>query len=390
MKSGSKRKLIVILLALFFIELVFQVVSTTRYLIAKYNFAVKQQRLISDNWFLSEKRGYFHDIKEIFYSGYHPLLGWIARPMSLKDVHITEEGTRITSGNPADSKREMKNIFFFGGSTMFGLGSADQETIPSVVARKLNTTGEQFRVTNYGQMAFNSNQELILLIQLLKSEIIPDLVIFYDGCNDLFSNLSEVEQTVFNEKKIRDNMGNMMRLFDPSMPENKSLLNTQLLSQLLEGSSKYVKLFYYPQRLLEKFTQPKLETGFMQSKLMEPRIPSPQRIADNYKKNTKVIDALSRSYGFKYLLVWQPLVYEKPSLTAEEKKVVQYNAYHPDQLYASVTQKLLSERINNFYDLTSIFDEEKNSIFFDECHISPKANEAVAYKLAELIGKYFP
>lgn len=54
------------------------------------------------------------------------------------------------------------------------------ETIPSYLAKY------GYDVTNYGETGYVSMQELILLIQELKTGK-PDIVIFYDGFNDTFS-----------------------------------------------------------------------------------------------------------------------------------------------------------------------------------------------------------
>jgi len=86
-------------------------------------------------------------------------------------------------------------IFMLGGSPMFGYGaSSDETTIPGYMQEFLNKTdfGFDIEVINSGIQAADSSKELKLLKQRLVT-FSPDLVIMYDGWNDLRSNISPNE-----------------------------------------------------------------------------------------------------------------------------------------------------------------------------------------------------
>ena len=86
-------------------------------------------------------------------------------------------------------------IFMLGGSPMFGYGaSSDETTIPGYMQEFLNKTdfGFDIEVINSGVQAADSSKELKLLKQRLIT-FSPDLVIMYDGWNDLRSNISPNE-----------------------------------------------------------------------------------------------------------------------------------------------------------------------------------------------------
>lgn len=107
-------------------------------------------------------------------------------------VNVSETGIRrsLDPGpwppDPADF-----NVFVFGGSTTFGYGIADQETIPSQLQKKLaGRWGNDVRVYNLGRGAYSSSQERILFESLLSRGTQPDLAIFIDGLNE-FSNASD-------------------------------------------------------------------------------------------------------------------------------------------------------------------------------------------------------
>jgi hypothetical protein len=72
----------------------------------------------------------------------------------------------------------------FGGSTTFGYGVADGETIPSFLQESLRTCAPEVRVYNFGQGFFFSSQERILFESLLAAGHVPDAAIFIDGVNE--------------------------------------------------------------------------------------------------------------------------------------------------------------------------------------------------------------
>jgi len=86
-------------------------------------------------------------------------------------------------------------IFMLGGSPMFGYGAtSDETTIPGFMQKFLDKTdfGFDIEVINSGIQAADSSKELKLLKQKLVT-FSPDLVIMYDGWNDLRSNISPNE-----------------------------------------------------------------------------------------------------------------------------------------------------------------------------------------------------
>ena len=78
-------------------------------------------------------------------------------------------------------------IFMVGGSTMFGAGAtSDETTIPGYLQQFLNEKdfGFDIQVINSGIQGADSNTESNLIEQKLV-EFSPDLIIIYDGMNDL-------------------------------------------------------------------------------------------------------------------------------------------------------------------------------------------------------------
>ncbi len=86
-------------------------------------------------------------------------------------------------------------IFMLGGSPMFGYGAtSDEATIPGFTQKKIDEKdfGFDIEVINSGSQAADSNKELKLVEKRLVT-FSPDLIIIYDGWNDLRSNVSPTE-----------------------------------------------------------------------------------------------------------------------------------------------------------------------------------------------------
>lgn len=101
-------------------------------------------------------------------------------------VRVYAQGFRHTAGQGAwPPEQDKLNVFLLGGSTTFGYGVTDHETIASYLQPLLSEkTGREVRVYNFGRGYYYSRQELILLEQLLLQGFRPDIAIFIDGINE--------------------------------------------------------------------------------------------------------------------------------------------------------------------------------------------------------------
>ena len=100
-------------------------------------------------------------------------------------------GGEFSEIKPSDTYR----IFMVGGSTMFGAGAtSDDTTIPGYLQQLLNEKdfGFDIEVINSGIQGADSNTELKFIEQKLVT-FSPDLVIVYDGWNDLRANNAPME-----------------------------------------------------------------------------------------------------------------------------------------------------------------------------------------------------
>ncbi|MCB1038102.1 MAG: SGNH/GDSL hydrolase family protein [Acidimicrobiales bacterium] len=83
-------------------------------------------------------------------------------------------------------------VWFFGGSTMFGEGQRDAHTIPSEIARLAESDGHPIQAVNFGVQADSNFQSVLRFEAALASDRPrPDLVVFYDGANEVSQHVSQ-------------------------------------------------------------------------------------------------------------------------------------------------------------------------------------------------------
>jgi len=130
-------------------------------------------------------------ITETYRSGhafeYEPFTGFRERPFRGKYVNIDSAGFRISKDQaPWPPRPQAMNVFLFGGSTTFGYGLPDDQTIASYLGECGLADGSHGRlaVYNFGQGSYFSSQELILFQQLLKAAFVPQVAVFIDGINE--------------------------------------------------------------------------------------------------------------------------------------------------------------------------------------------------------------
>ena len=100
------------------------------------------------------------------------------------------DGTRATW---TPLKPEL-TVWYFGGSTMYGFGQRDDNTIPSIVAKLAAKDGIKIRSVNFGVSADVNWVETIRLAEALSSKREgPDLIVFYDGSNEIGLGFERVD-----------------------------------------------------------------------------------------------------------------------------------------------------------------------------------------------------
>ena len=106
-------------------------------------------------------------------------------------ISVDSVGHRVTP-QPSSAGSRVVRLFFLGGSTAFGWYQRNEETIAAEAARQLQKAlGSSVRVevTNFGVPGHVFTQEMLTLILQLRAGARPDIVVFYDGINDVASTV---------------------------------------------------------------------------------------------------------------------------------------------------------------------------------------------------------
>lgn len=108
------------------------------------------------------------------------------RPCRGQFVNVSEQGFRHSvNQGPWPPSPDFFNVFCFGGSTMFGYGLPDDQTLASCLQIELGKQSvRRVCVYNFGVGWHFSTQERLRFEQLLATDLLPDAVFFVDGIND--------------------------------------------------------------------------------------------------------------------------------------------------------------------------------------------------------------
>jgi len=385
---------------LLLIELSLQVFTFGRFVWGQVRRRMAEDDIVSRTWALRDPvfASIYQEESDIRLS-YEPFTGWRMEELHTPHINVDEHGVRQTVGNPEGNRADIPRIFLFGGSAMWGEGLSDEHTIPSLIAREVNATEPFTEITNYGQLGYSLRQEVIKLATLLASGSIPDYVVFYDGCNDFFLNtLDTVPHRTFRDTRMREVLGDIWSLpedgKDPVTVANTSVFSPAFWKKLARGAATYIQVIHYPVALYERVA---VGTGIREKVKSMPVASQKERDAvvatmiDSYIGSVQILDALSKHYGFDYMLVWQPTVYSK-KLTEEEQRLPDISAETYGDLssvYVSVADKLSRAGLRQFIDLSGSFEGTTGNVFTDTCHITPDANTIIAAHIRGAIKDYW-
>ena len=279
-----------------------------------------------------------------------PLSYWTVEPIDGEFINVDDAGLRRTI--PVSEDPDAPRVYFFGGSTMWGEGARDAYTIPSQVAQLLADREIPAMVQNYAQTGYVSSQDLILFQAQLALGNLPDLAVFYQGFNDVYSTRTQGMTGI--------PMGESRRVSD--VEAGRLLRQGQPVLRPLDSDVEQIDW-----------------------SLVTISSASAQEIADRWLGNRRLIRAVAKEYGVKVLFVWQPTLFAKQQLTDFESLArAEIERALPGfvELYRAVDSlldaQMLSAATDDVIMLTNLFSEYEDEIFFDEVHVNEIGNEQIA------------
>jgi hypothetical protein len=282
---------------------------------------------------------------------YEPYSLWKHGDKKTETINIIN-GYRVTWTPVEDRSKADYVIFVFGGSTILGSEVPDEFTIPSLIAKQLNTLSSKYRyvVNNYSASGFVNDNEVHLLVDLLRKGERPDAVIFYDGANEIINKvargLPHFGYVLFNSLMSRPT-------------------KTEYLGRLVRQSRLISLLLRKKWSFIEDNNRLRLNASAM---------------LENYRNNVEVVRRIGRVYGFEVFFFWQPDIFAGGKVLTEEERGVR-EEFRGLKAAHEVTVEVMKEkgffRKVGIIDLRGSVDDIKESIFLDVSHVTSIGNEVV-------------
>ncbi len=301
------------------------------------------------------------DEYERIQSSFEAFYGWRYEPFQGRTINIDEQGRRRTyesEASPAD-----RSVAFFGGSTLWGIGTDDATTIPSFYG-KLDS---ERRAVNFGTIAFNAHQELNLLIKMLAEGYRPETVVFYDGVNDALQKCHVTNADAYGhaeEVMIRRVLKEHRRWSDPP-------LHFALMPAL---------------RLFEEAGKVLFRAAGTPSYDCDQRPAKAEAIARMLLTDWRIAREQAERHGARFLAVLQPTAYGSRSrLDHIELDPVwgrQYDTVYP--IVIGLLKDEFADLRDVFLDLQGALDQDEH-FFIDWCHLSPNGNRIIAGRIDEAL-----
>jgi lysophospholipase L1-like esterase len=320
---------------------------------------------------------------------WHPYVYWRLRPFDGEIINVDGDGLRHTwnwSPGSGDCDAGRTRIFVLGGSTIWGPAARDDYTVPSYLSKMLVDAGLCVEVLNLGETGYVSTQELILLQRKLQHGDIPDLVVFYDGVNEIFSAFQN------NEAGLPQNEDHRRKEFNFLLDQDR--VRRAYLSQLLapEGLSRVRNALR--KRLVSEESAGGIGLRPEQVEVVDEPSDRDELIAralTMYKSNVEMAQLMARHYGFDVLFYWQPMIFTKRSLTAYERSWYEDAAAKWKEFLLAEYQLVESDAFlsqhRRFRSLAKIFDAIEEGYYVDAFHLTEDGNRIVAGEIAkDVIG----
>lgn len=295
---------------------------------------------------------------------YAPFVVWQQAPFDGQTVTMRGDGTRLTPG--ADCTDGAFTVFMFGGSTLWGMGAPDDGTIPAYVQAALNEARDgAVCVVNFGVPGYVSTQGVIRLTTELQRGNIPDVVIFYDGINDVLATIQN------DGAGAHQNLSEVAAAFEPNTLARAAWdalqqTNTAQLVARLAATGNVRP----PDDAPRTFAQLADET------------------VNAYLLNLALVDALAAEYGFDYGFFWQPVLplSDKPLTTEEAQFAGGLGAWQDlyALTYAGVADAA-AER-DHLHDIAGAFAGVERFLWIDPYHIVPEGNAIIAQMMVETMN----
>jgi len=254
------------------------------------------------------------------------------------------------------------NIFVFGGSTTFGVGLPDSETIPSELQKALAARHpvRTVHVYNFGVPTYTSTQEMLAYVALVRQGIVPDVAVFIDGLNDSVNWNGTWGP------------GNLI-----SARMSYPVLATLVDLPMTKWARRVARLLV---------TQPGNGIGNRPSDSVS------DEVVHRWMSNREVVERIAAGWGKKTLFVWQPVCTFKYDLKYDllwglRASRLQFGLEAPIQFIYPRVERLNSEGAlgSNFLYLGDMQLGIRKNLYVDGHHYTHDFSREIADRIADFL-----
>jgi hypothetical protein len=304
---------------------------------------------------------------------YDAFTGFTEAPFHGTYVNVTQQGFRVSKEQgPWPPAPGYFNLFIFGGSTAFGYGLPDTETIPSYLQERLPTrSGKEVRVYNFGRGFYFSTQERLLFEKLVMEGIRPDLAVFLD-------RLNEFEESISN---VPEGAGHLNEFFTGK--STVSVFGTLPLARAFISLRQRLGALNF--RGGEAKTASSTEAYYNNKALIA-------HVIERYLTNTSLIASLAARARISTLFVWQPVPTFHAGTAANPFAAGGFNAHSYSAFGYPEMEKLIAAHDprlpQNFLSLSGVQEGESGLLYVDKVHYSALLSRTIADHIAASIESH--
>lgn len=294
---------------------------------------------------------------------YQPWVGFSERPYHSPLLNVDE-------GDPLPRRRTIQSaipgpvkkvIWLFGGSTQFGWGVPDSETVTShlaAIVAKLQPN-IRFEFVNQGHSYYYSSQEAALFLTLLRRGYRCDGAIFLDGLNET-TDYSLEDQPAFTARTAA--------AFLREQSENPSRRRALIITP-----------FFPPVRMVSRLLG---MTGVAASIPGVARSETYDRI-DKYRMNMLAIEKTAEAANVKAAFFWQPTPFDYLDQAEQNRK-----PFVRARMVPGLNARARSEIVNpSFYFIAdALLGRKYEQTYVDITHYGDEGGQVVAEVIARKLA----
>ena len=305
---------------------------------------------------------------------YEPLTEFKEKPKNSKFVSVSELGNRcikINLENCEPAKGGENEIWIFGGSTVFGYGLKNDETI----AAYLNELIINKRVINFGQGYYNSNQSRIYFQNLLTFLPKPHAAIFLEGFNDFKNNQinnykSPTKTALSNDYGILIN--------------NREVSTNEKIFRWFK--ERFNRLNFI--RLIKQIRKSKSNNSNIDSIKVDNLQEAYSTLVNRLMTNFTINKSIGEKLEIKILNILEPIALSKDRYSSSGLPITYFKNFEKDIFHYKKIYEII-ENNNNFPNLVDLYLVNLNideKMFVDRTHFSKNLSKEIAFKIHEKLN----